>query len=178
MEMKSVTTEAEGKARLTELEWQDRMREQEEERKRKNPPFVQFTERKMSDLRKHLRNNPLAVEIFMFLSQHMDQTNIVLCPMKVFTEEMEKSRQACSSAIRYLKDAGLVEVVKFGSANGYALNGEYVWKAAHHERRYSVFQNVRALAAHSDNAAVRKKLAHIFQPSLPGFDQEKPEGSA
>ena len=90
MEMRSVTTEAEGKARLTELEWQDRMREQEEERRRKNPPFVQFTERKMTDLRKHLRNNPLAVEIFMFLSQHMDQTNIVICPMKVFTEEMEK----------------------------------------------------------------------------------------
>lgn len=175
MHMTTVSTEAERAARMRDFAELDRQREKDEERKRKNPPFVQLTESRMSDLRKHLRHNPLAVEIFLFLSQHMDQSNIVICPMKVLQEEMQKGRTSCSTAIRYLKGAGLIEVVKFSGANGFALNGEYVWKAAHHEGRYSVFQNVKALAAHSDNAAIRKKLAHIFQPSLPGFDQDKPE---
>jgi hypothetical protein len=169
--MLTVATDAEREARKIDLELHDRMAQEMEERKRKNPPFVQLSENRMTDLRKHLQINPLAVEIFLFLSQHMGHDNIVICPTKVLIEETKKSRPTITKAINYLRAVGLVEVVKFGNVNGYGVSGEYVWKTFNHPGRYSVFENVKALASKSDNKVVRKKLAHIFQPALPGMEE-------
>ena len=58
MHMTTVSTDAERAARMRDFAELDRQKEKDEERKRKNPPFVQLTESRMSDLRKHLRHNP------------------------------------------------------------------------------------------------------------------------
>jgi hypothetical protein len=61
--------EAEVRRRLRErelLDAEEKHDEQERQRQKKNPPFVQFAKSKMPNVRKHLRNNPLAVELFFF----------------------------------------------------------------------------------------------------------------
>ena len=164
-----------GQDRLRDLQAQDREKEKEQEQEKKNPPFVQLTKRKMPDLRKHLRSNPLAVEIFLFIAQHMGPENILICSLSVLIEETGKSKATVGRAVKYLKDQGLVYAVKFGSCSGYALDGEYVWTTFHHPGRYAVFENAKALASKSENKVIVKKLATAFNknPSLPGFEPEQ-----
>lgn len=164
-----------GQDRLRDLHAQDREKEKEQEKERKNPPFVQLTKRKMPDLRKHLRANPLAVEIFLFIAQHMGPENVLICSLSVLIEETGKSKATVGRAVKYLKDQGLVYAVKFGSCSGYALDGEYVWTTFHHPGRYAVFENAKALASRSENKTITKKLSAAFHnhPSLPGLEPEE-----
>lgn len=173
-QMVTVTPEN-GEDRLRDLRAQDRDREKEREQERKNPPFIQLTKRKMPELREHLRKNPLAVEIFLFIAQHMGRENILICSLDVLVEETKKSRASVCRAIKYLKDESLVYAVKFGSCSGYALDGEYVWTTFHHPGRYAVFENAKALASRSENKTIAKKLSTVFynQPPLPGLEPEE-----
>lgn len=171
-----VSTELDRQARLRDLEAQGRDLQVKENVEKRNPRFVQLTEKKMPDLRKHLRANPLAVEIFLFLSQHMGRDNILLCSQKLLVEEMGKSLPTVWRAIKYLKDNNLVETVKFGGQHGYALNGEYVWKTFNQPGRYAVFENAKALASKSENKAVIKKLATAFMNIPPIFRISEQDG--
>lgn len=159
--------------RLRDLTAQDREKEIEQEEQKKNPPFVQFTKNKMKDLRKHLRNNPLAVEIFLFIAQHMGKENILVCSFSVLMEETGKSRSTIHRAIKYLKDENVITTVKFGSCTGYAIDGHYVWTTFHQPGRYAVFENARAIASRAENKTVARKLSTVFknQPALPGFEE-------
>jgi DNA-binding transcriptional ArsR family regulator len=170
----TVTSEN-GQDRIRDLKAQDRDKEKEQEEKRKNPPFVQLTKRKMPELREHLRANPLAIDIFLFIAQHMGTENILICSLSVLMEETGKSKATIGRAVKYLKDQGLVYAVKFGSCSGYALDGEYVWTTFHHPGRYAVFQNAKALASRSENKIIAKKLSTVFhnQPPLPGLELSK-----
>ena len=159
--------------RLRDLRAQDIEREAEEKERKKNPPFVQLTKNKMPDLRRHLRANPLAVEIFLFIAQNMGSNNILICSMNAIIEETGKSKATVGRAIKYLKDENILYAVKFGSCSGYALDGQYVWTTFNHPGRYAVFENARAIASKSENQIVVKKLAVAFgkiEP-LPGFEE-------
>src|SRR3954471_10312265 len=57
------------------------------EKHKKNPPFVQFAKSKMPNVRQHLRKNPVAVELFLFLAEHMDASNLVICSQQVLMEQ-------------------------------------------------------------------------------------------
>lgn len=159
--------------RQRDLEAQARERQAEEEQRKKNPPFVQLTKNKMPDLRRHLRANPLAVEIFLFIAQHMGPENILICSLSVLMEETGKARATVARAIKYLKDEDLMYAVKFGSCSGYALNGHYVWTTFHHAGRYAVFERAKAIASKAENKTVIKKLAAAFNntPPLPGLEE-------
>ena len=120
----------------------------------------------MPDLRKHNTVNPLAVNIFLFIAEHMGRDNILICSTSVLVEEMGKSRATVARAIKYLKDEKLLEAVKFGSCTGYAVSGEYVWTTFNQPGRYAVFENAKALASKSENKSMIKKLATAFKNSL------------
>ena len=135
----------------------------ESEQLKKNPPFIQVKETRVKDIRKHLKTNPVAVDIFLFLAQHMGKDNIVICPVSVLMEETEKARTTVYRAIKYLEDNDLLMSVKFGNSKGYALNGDYVWKTFHHQGRYGVFENAKALASKEENKKMIAKLNHVFE---------------
>lgn len=158
--------------RQRDLKAQDKERQTEEEQRKRNPPFVQLTKSKMPDLRRHLRTNPLAVEIFLFIAQHMGPENILICSLAVLMEETGKARATVARAIKYLKDEGLMYAVKFGSCSGYALDGRYVWTTFNHEGRYAVFERAKALASKAENKIVIKKLKTVFYNTPPSPELE------
>ena len=65
-------------------------------------------------------------------------------------------------AIKYLEDNDLLMSVKFGNSKGYALNGDYVWKTFHHQGRYGVFENAKALASKEENKKNDSKTKSCF----------------
>lgn len=150
------------RARAREIPLEEKAEEEARERAKKNPPFLQFTDSSFPEIRKHMRKSPMAVEVFFFLAQHMARDNIVICPNSVMMEEFSVSRATIARATRYLKDHGLIESVKFGTTNAYGINGEYIWRTFHHKGRYTVFDNVRALASKAENKALSKKLQHVY----------------
>jgi hypothetical protein len=162
----TIFTEQDRLDRLRDLEAQERDRQIKQDAEKKNPPFVQLTRKRMPDLRKHNTVNPLAVNIFLFIAEHMGRDNILICSTSVLVEEMGKSRATVARAIKYLKDEKLLEAVKFGSCTGYAVSGEYVWTTFNQPGRYAVFENAKALASKSENKSMIKKLATAFKNSL------------
>ena len=74
-----------------------------------------------------------------------------------------KARTTVYRAIKYLEDNDLLMSVKFGNSKGYALNGDYVWKTFHHQGRYGVFENAKALASKEENKKMIAKLNHVFE---------------
>ena len=150
------------RARARDIELEKKQEEKDEERKKKNPPFLQFSDRQFPDIRKHMRASPMAVQVFFFLAQHMAKDNIVICPNSVMMEEFGVARSTIARATAYLKKHNLIESVKFGTTNAYGINGEYIWRTFHHRGRYSVFENVRALASKAENKALSKKLQHVY----------------
>ena len=150
------------RARAREIPLEKKAEEESAERAKKNPPFLQFSDSQFPDIRKHMRASPMAVQVLFFLAQHMAKDNIVICPNAVMMEEFEVSRATITRAVRYLKENNLIESVKFGTTNAYGINGEYIWRTFHHRGRYSVFENVRALASKAENKALSKKLQHVY----------------
>ena len=133
------------------------------EQLKKNPPFLQVKEDKIKNIRHHLKTNPVAVDIFLFLAQYMGRDNIVVCPMNVLMEETEKARTTVYRAVKYLDDNELIVAIKLGNSKAYALNGEYVWKTSHHPGRYIVFENAKALASKQENKKIMARLSHVFE---------------
>jgi len=172
----AIFTEQNGRDRLRDLEAQGKDQQIEQDAEKRNPPFIQLTRKRMPDLRRHNTVNPLAVNIFLFIAEHMGRDNILICSMSVLIEEMGRSRATVARAIKYLKDEKLLEAIKFGSCTGYAVSGEYVWTTFNQPGRYAVFENARALASKSENKAVIKKLATVFKNIPPISEMLEQDG--
>ena len=65
----------------------------ENENDKKNSNFIQIYRKKMPYLRSVLKKNDGAFSLFMFLIEHMDQKNSVICSMQVLCDFFEVSRQ-------------------------------------------------------------------------------------
>lgn len=137
--------------------------EKENAEEKKNAPFVQLSVATMPKFREIVSENSLAANIMLFLAQHMSHENIVICSQAVLIEEFDCSRTTLYRALKYLVEKKLVIVVKFGTANGYGVNGEFFWKTYNKRDKYMVFDNVKALASKSENKKLKAKLVHLFE---------------
>ena len=129
-----------------------------EAKERKNPPFVQYDEANIVYVRELIQKNPVAADIFMFLSQHMNRQNVCACPSKVLEEVTGKGRTTVSVAISLLKNDGYINIIKIGTTNGYVLNPDIVWKAWRTGKPYCEFEG-KILISKSENAEIEKMIS-------------------
>lgn len=106
----------------------------------KNHDFIQFQRKNMAAMRELIKTRPVAAEIFMFLSQYMDQKNALVCSSTILEEVTGKSRSTISRAVAYLKDKQYLTVMKSGTANVFVLNPNVVWSARRNGKSYCEFQ--------------------------------------
>lgn len=124
---------------------------------RKNNDFVQFKRRNLHAVRAIARENPTAMEIFLFLSEHIDSKGAVTCSQSVLQEVTGKSRPTVWRAVKFLKDRNLLAVMKIGTANVYALNYDVVWASWNSNKKYAMFRGV-TLVSKAENADIEEKL--------------------
>ena len=139
--------------------------EKNEEQERKNGSFVQYDENNLTLVRELMRINPVAADIFMFISQKMNRKNALACPSKVFEEVTGKSRQTVSRAIQLLKKKHFVSILKMGTTNVYVLNPSIVWKAWRTGKQYCEFEGTMIIAK-SENEHIEKELKSKNYPLL------------
>lgn len=105
----------------------------------KNRNFVQLNRDFMLDIAKLGSDNPNALSLFMFISQHMDGNNALCISMKALEEALDLSRSTLSRAVRYLKDKGWLCVLKTGTSNIYVINPDIEWTSWANQKQYCKF---------------------------------------
>lgn len=147
--------------RAKELHEEKQTEEEQEKAKRKSPfqRFYQVNKDKSECLLKCAKENSKALEILLFIFNHMDKYNAVVCSYKVFQEALVMSKATVQRAIKYLKDNGFVYIYKTGSSNVYVANKDLVWNSWGNNRQYCEFPANIVLSSteQEDKVEVRDK---------------------
>jgi hypothetical protein len=132
---------------------------------KKNIDFVQFNRKNMQAIRSLIKDNPIAAELFMFLTQWMDRANAVCCSQKLLQEVLGRSRMSIYRAIKHLEDNSVLMIAKQGTANVYILNPEIVWSTWNSNKQYCEFQGA-ILVSKSENEEIENKLKQFKLNSI------------
>lgn len=155
--------------RLLKMALNDKMREDEKrERENKKSPFRDFyqvNKERTDDLMWLLNENPNSYKILLFLFDHMDKYNAVMCSYQVLQEALTISRATASRAIKLLKDHGFIHVYKSGTSNVYVTNPDLVWNSWGNNRQYCEFPANIVLSAseQEERSKVRDKRVQTVQ---------------
>lgn len=76
---------------------------------------------------KFYKMNPHALDILLFLINHMDGTNAVICSQVLLMDYFGLSRSTVVKCVQDLKEHGLICIAKTGSSNVYYLNDDLEW---------------------------------------------------
>lgn len=161
---------------LNEVSFEQRARDlaaaEREEQKaiansRKSPftRFYQVNKDNSEYLRSCLDENPKALKLLLFIFDHMDKYNAVVCSYKVLQEALGMGQATVARSIKYLKDNGFLYVYKTGTSNVYVANKELVWNSWGNNVEYCEFPANIVLSAseQEQHAKVRDKRIQSVQ---------------
>lgn len=161
--------------RAAELEEQNR-RIALEKKVEQSSPFSHFYQGNKSNarfLRSCLRENPKACELLLFLCEHMDQYNAVMCSHMVFQEVLGISRTTAFRCVNYLKDHGFIHVYKSGTSNVYVANDNLVWNSWGNNRKYCEFPaNIVLSASEQEGMKVKDKKIKVTEVGRDSITQK------
>ena len=137
-------------------------------REEKKSPFSRFYQinKDNSDyLRSCLDENPKALKLLLFIFDHMDKYNAVICSYKVFQETLGMGQATVARCVKYLKDHGFLYVYKTGTSNVYVANKNLVWNSWGNNVEYCEFPANIILSAseQEERVKVRDKRVQTVQ---------------
>ena len=142
-------------------------------REKKSPysDFAQLNREKIPHLDRACRDNPTAVRILLFIMQHMNHCNVLLCPYRVFEEYLGLSQATVARGLRYLREKGFISVEKKpGIGNTYILNDELAWTSSLANRlknsRFPGKTGLTAVTGEDEERARRIRFDHMAAASL------------
>ena len=126
---------------LKQLKEQEEREEEQRKRDRHSPfsNFYQFNREHSKDMIKLAGKYPKSHQILLFLLEHMDSYNAVVCSYKVLCEVLEFSDSTAKRAVKVLKDFGFIAVYKSGTANVYTVNKNLAWSSWGTNHKYAKF---------------------------------------
>ena len=146
--------------RAKELAQQKKKEQEELKQNRKSPfkNFYQINKKNSLYLRSCLKENPKALELLLFIFDHMDRYNAVVCSYKVFQEVLNASRQTASKCVKYLKEHGFIYVYRSGTSNVYVANDNLAWNSWGTNKKYCEFPaNVVLSASEQEKIKIKTK---------------------
>jgi hypothetical protein len=127
--------------RLKQLDEEKQQDQDRLERERNSPfkNFYQFNREHSANMIKLAGKYPKSHQVLLFLLEHMDMYNAVMCSYKVLCEILEFSESTAKRAVKVLKDFGFIAVYKSGTANVYAINKNLAWSSWGTNHKYAKF---------------------------------------
>lgn len=122
--------------------------------------FTKVTDQGLQHMRLMTSTNPTALGLYLFLSEHMDNTNAVAATYDVLAEALGKSSRTIKRAVKDLEEAGVIVIAKMGSANVYILNPDEVLRTVDQHRSY-IKARANVLVGKKDNAGLKTRLTHL-----------------
>lgn len=132
---------------------------------KKNAFFFQFNKGTYPAVRKLLLDYPLAGNIFLFMTEHMDNTNALVVSYQAMSEVFNRTRQCLSKAIRHLKEYKFIKVVKSGNSNVYCLNANVVWHRSRENIKFAKFK-ANVYLTYNEQMVKENKLKNVFSKKL------------
>lgn len=140
----------------------------------KNGNFVQFNRDYMKNIGQISKyGGQTALELFMFICEHMDGYNSLMASYQVFMDYTGKSRVTCSKAINWLLEQGFLDVLKSGTSNVYIINQNVAWTSYANQKKYCKFAgNILVSAAENKDWFYRTHGSRVkkLEPRLESSD--------
>lgn len=153
-----------------EISPDERMQQlKQEEREEHKSPFTNFYQVNKNNshyLRSCLKECPRALDLLLFLFDHMDRYNAVVCSYKVLEDVLGVSRSTVQRCVAYLRDHGFMAVKKSGTTNVYIANDRLVWNSWGSNVKYCEFPANVVLSSEEqddDGVKVRAKRKKIIE---------------
>jgi len=105
----------------------------------KNKEFFQFSERFATLFRKLNLKNHKAMNLLLFLLEHMNNRNALIISRDTLAEVMEVSKPTIDRWIKFLKDNELINIGRTGSSSIYYVNSAIAWKSGADKRNFAQF---------------------------------------
>lgn len=129
------------KQRLKDLKYQEQEEQKIIKNAHKSPfrAFYQINKEHSDEMQWLLDKNPKAFKVLLFLLNHMDKYNAVMCSYTVIQEALGIGRTTASMAVKLLKEHGFIAVMKSGSSNIYVVNNNLAWNSWGNNVQYCEF---------------------------------------
>ena len=133
--------------------------------KRQFTSFYQVNKEHSEDMQWLLDKNPKAFKILLFLLDHMDKYNAVMCSYAVIQEALGMGRTTASTAIKLLKEHGFIYIYKSGTSNVYVVNKNLAWNSWGNNMQYCEFPANIVLSAseQEERSKIRDKRITTVQ---------------
>ena len=145
-----INTKEKADLRLRELEQQEKQEQERREEEKKNRNFVMLYRDHMPEMRWLAKRSGIATSILMFILEHMDVRNCLVCSYKVFMEYFEISSDTVRRSIRLLQENGFIDILKSGLSNVYVINPEIAWCSWGNQKQYCQFDG-KVLISRTEN---------------------------
>ena len=147
---------------LTLLEQQDR-----ENNQKKNIDFVQLYKKELRQLRVLVKTNPTAAQILLVFVEKMNKQNAVIMSFKTLEQITKKTRQTCSKAVKELREAKFINIIKIGNANAYVINSNVFWTTDNQiKEKFSQF-SATVVACGADQEADFEDWSNVKLKQIP-----------
>lgn len=160
--------------REKELKKQQEYEEKQHEREKQSPftNWYQFNREHSKDMIWLANNYPKAQVILLFLLEHMDDYNAVMCSYRVFQDAFSISKNTVTRNLNVLKEKGFIVIMKSGSSNVYIVNKNLAWSSWGNNLKYCKFPaNVILSAAENKEYADNMEKVKLKQIIINGDDK-------
>ena len=107
---------------------------------KKNLDFVQLYKKELKQLRSLVKLNPTAAQILLVFVEKMNKQNAVIMSYKTLEQITKKKRNTCSKAIKDLREAKFINIIKVGNANAYVVNSNVFWSTDNQiKEKFAIF---------------------------------------
>lgn len=127
--------------RAKELDMIEKAQREAKERAKKSSysDFAQLNRKNIAHIIAACAKDKQAVRLLLFIIEHMDKFNALVCSYQVFQEQLGISQPTVARAIRFLKDHGFIAIYRSGMSNVYVLNDDLAWTNAGDKHQYCKF---------------------------------------
>lgn len=92
-----------------------------------------------------LTEKPKAFRLFIFLINHMNKFNCVVCSRSVFEKALGLSRSTTYEHLKYLQDLNFIYTERAGKHTRYVVNPSIIWRSKKRDLKYCPFPDEKAL---------------------------------
>lgn len=155
-------------------EWVDEDQKAEEEKKNRNF-FMMFKQHGSPAVRKMIRLNGIAAELFLFIAENMDKSNALVGSGKAFAAALGTSEASISRALKVLDEEGYIARFKSGGSNVIVANPDLVWNSWATGKEACLFSNAKVLISKGEqDSTLIRKFAHML-PKVEQTNQDEIE---
>lgn len=142
----------------------------DDKQKAKPLHFTKVYDKGWNTISSIIKENALAAKVYVFLVQHCDIHNAVVCSVELLAAEMECSTRSIMRATKWLEENRYLVIAKIATANAYILRPDDVWKTSEDHKQFWSF-GAAALVSKAHNKTLKRRMTVMIE----GKEAQQPE---